>query len=52
MFRTSRDSSSGSGARFLPAVVVLAALVVLAGLVSVRVDGAAPRHARATLSVQ
>lgn len=52
MFRASQDSSSGPGARLLPAVVVLAALVALAGLISVRADGASSRHERATLSVQ
>ena len=52
MFRFSRDSASGSGGRFLPAVVVLAALVALAGLVSVRVDGVAAGHPRATLSIR
>lgn len=39
MVRSSNRYTS-DGVRFLPAVVVLAALVALAGLVSVRADGA------------
>jgi hypothetical protein len=52
MFRTSRDSASDSGARFLPVVVALAALLALAGLISVRADEASSRDARATLSIR
>ena len=37
----SRDNQSEMGGRFLPAIVILAALIVLAGLLSVRADSAA-----------
>ena len=41
MARTLRDTHSDLGGRFLPAIVVVAALVALAGLMSVRADGPA-----------
>jgi hypothetical protein len=37
----SRDNQSEMGGRFLPAIVILAALIALAGLLSVRADSAA-----------
>lgn len=37
----SRDNESEMGGRFLPAIVILAALIALAGLLSVRADSAA-----------
>lgn len=39
MTRGSRHDTEGLAGRFLPFIVVLAALVVLAGLLSVRADG-------------
>lgn len=39
MVRIKRDDNSDLGGRFLPAIVVVAALVALAGLLSVRADG-------------
>lgn len=38
MVYTPRDNQSEIGGRFLPAIVVLAALIALAGLLSVRAD--------------
>jgi hypothetical protein len=37
----SRDNQSEMGGRFLPAIVILAALIALGGLLSVRADSAA-----------
>ena len=39
MARGSRNDIDGFAGRFLPLIVFLAALVVLAGLLSVRADG-------------
>lgn len=47
-----RDGSGNAGARFLPVVVVLAALVVLAGLLSVRAGGIATDAGRGAAWVQ
>jgi len=38
MVYTPRDHQSDIGGRFLPAIVILAALIVLAGLFSVRAE--------------
>ena len=50
MVSTSRDNSSTPGGRFLPAVVVIAALVAIAGLMSVRADGAADAYIQGGLA--
>jgi len=39
MVRGSRDDTDGLAGRLLPLIVFLAALVVVAGLLSVRADG-------------
>lgn len=52
MGRTRWDNVNELGGRFLPLIVVLAALVALAGLLSVRADGPTDAFLQGSVQIQ